>query len=419
MQIALQNSKLTLLLPKGYERVENGVSLYPEMYQRRKAEDVEMFQSMSSSSYGNIVITHIDPADSMRFGDKGLLINDIHSHLTDDQGLIEVETGTSPRGYEYIYSIIKTYHQDKLNVNYCLRMNIKNGDEVIIDFTGKKDDVAFDGGSAKDYRLRLGSGSFIPGFEDGIIGHESGDKFDLKLTFPKDYGNADLAGAKTVFEILVKQVNEVVKPAIDDELAKKSGAFETLKELREDIKKNLLAQAEHNAEEHFKDDLLTALVDSSKTEAPASLVEEQADHIKEDLARNLETRGQKMEDFLAARQQTQEEWEEEVKKTATRRVESSIIVQKLSDELKIDVTDDEINQQVAEMLAVYKNDKNAAEQLATPEARNSIANRLRINKTMDKLAEINRPNAKPSKKADAKKPAAKKADKKADKKAKK
>ena len=131
MQIALQNSKLTLLLPKGYERVENGVSLYPEMYQRRKAEDVEMFQSMSSSSYGNIVITHIDPADSMRFGDKGLLINDIHSHLTDDQGLIEVETGTSPRGYEYIYSIIKTYHQDKLNVNYCLRMNIKNGDEVI------------------------------------------------------------------------------------------------------------------------------------------------------------------------------------------------------------------------------------------------------------------------------------------------
>ena len=310
--------------------------------------------------------------------------------------------------------IAESYAESKV-----VRRKAQDGDEVIIDFVGKKDDVAFDGGSAKDYRLRLGSGSFIPGFEDGIIGHESGDKFDLKLTFPKDYGNADLAGAKTGFEILVKEVNEVVKPAIDDELAKKSGAFETLKELREDIKKNLLAQAEHNAEEHFKDDLLTALVDSSKTEAPASLVEEQADHIKEDLARNLETRGQKMEDFLAARQQTQEEWEEEVKKTATRRVESSIIVQKLSDELKIDVTDDEINQQVAEMLAVYKNDKNAAEQLATPEARNSIANRLRINKTMDKLAEINRPNAKPSKKADAKKPAAKKADKKADKKAKK
>ena len=131
MQIALHNSKLSLLLPKGYERVGNGASLYPEMYQKRKAEDVEMFQSLSSSSYGNIVIAHINLADSMRFGDKALLISDIHSRLADDQGLIEVETGTSPRGYEYIYSIIKTYHQDELNVNYCLRMNIKNGDEVM------------------------------------------------------------------------------------------------------------------------------------------------------------------------------------------------------------------------------------------------------------------------------------------------
>ncbi len=288
-----------------------------------------------------------------------------------------------------------------------VKRKAKSGDEVIIDFVGKKDGVAFDGGSAKDFRLRLGSGAFIPGFEDGIVGHESGDKFDLNLTFPKDYGNADLAGAKTVFEVLVKQVNEIITPAIDDELAKKSGAFESLKDLRADIKKNLLAQAEHNADEHFKDDLLTALVDSSKTEAPASLVEEQADHIKEDLGRNLQTRGQKMEDFLAARGQSQEEWEAEVKKTAERRVMSSIIVQKLSDELKIEVSDQEIEQQVAEMLAVYKNDPKAVEQLSSPEARNSIANRIRINKTMDKLAELNRPHATASKKA-AKKPAAKK-----------
>lgn len=292
-----------------------------------------------------------------------------------------------------------------------VKRKAKAGDEVIIDFVGKKDGVAFEGGSAKDFRLRLGSGAFIPGFEDGIIGHESGDKFDLKLTFPKDYGNAELAGAKTVFEILVKQVNEVVKPAIDDELAKKSGAFETLKDLRADIKKNLLAQAEHNADEHFKDDLLTALVDSSKTEAPASLVEEQATNIKEDLMRNLQTRNQKMEDFLAAREQTQDEWEAEVKKTAERRVKSSIIVQKLSDELKIEVSEQEIDQQVSDMLAVYKNDPKATEQLSTPEARNSIANRIRIGKTMDKLAELNRPHATASKKPAAKKSAAKKAKK--------
>ena len=106
------------------------------------------------------------------------------------------------------------------------------GDEVIIDFVGKKGSEAFKGGSAKDYKLVLGSKTFIPGFEDGIVGHEPGDKFDLKLTFPKDYGVTELAGAKTVFEILVKQVNEIKKPAIDDELAKKCGPFKTLDELK-------------------------------------------------------------------------------------------------------------------------------------------------------------------------------------------
>ena len=114
----------------------------------------------------------------------------------------------------------------------AIKRPAKLTDEVVIDFVGKKDDVEFKGGSAKDYKLVLGSKTFIPGFEDGIVGHEPGDKFDLKITFPKDYGVKDLAGAKTVFEVLLKQVNEVTKPAIDDELAKKCGPFKNLKELK-------------------------------------------------------------------------------------------------------------------------------------------------------------------------------------------
>ena len=131
MQITLRNSNLTLLLPKGYEQVENADSLYLEMYHKRTARDVQMFQNLRSSSYGNIVLFHIDRAEAMAFGDKESLIQEIHATLNDDQGVIEVETGTSPRGYEYIYSIVKTYHQDELNVNYCLRMDIKNGEEII------------------------------------------------------------------------------------------------------------------------------------------------------------------------------------------------------------------------------------------------------------------------------------------------
>lgn len=131
MQIKLNNSELYLLLPKGYKSVENAEFLYKEMYQERTVYDIQMFQNLVAGSYGNIVIAHIEPRDSIRFGDRDSLIRDIHSTLKDSQGLIEVEAGTNPRGFEYIYSIIKTYHEDDLNVNYCLRMNIKNGEEII------------------------------------------------------------------------------------------------------------------------------------------------------------------------------------------------------------------------------------------------------------------------------------------------
>ena len=132
-------------------------------------------------------------------------------------GVKKEEAKVSERGIKEILDNIATSFAEKKTVKRAA----KEGDEVIIDFVGKKDGEAFKGGTAKDYHLTLGSKTFIPGFEDGIIGHEPGDKFDLKLTFPKDYGVKDLAGAKTVFEVLLKQVNEITKPVIDDEMAKK------------------------------------------------------------------------------------------------------------------------------------------------------------------------------------------------------
>ena len=270
----------------------------------------------------------------------------------------------------------------------------KNGDEVIIDFVGKKNGEPFEGGSAKDHHLRLGSGAFIPGFEDGIIGHEVGDKFDLNITFPENYAADKLAGQPVVFEVLVKQVSEVKKPKIDDDLAKKSGAFATLKELRADIKKNLQAQADRDAEEKYKDDLLNELVADSKTEAPKSLVDEQVEHIKEDMERNLKTRGLTIEEYLARNKQTEAEWTMEVRKAAERRVISSIIVQKLADELKVEVSKEDVEKQAAEMRAVYHNDENAVKQLNDPRVIASIHNRMRVNRTMDILVELNRDHAK-------------------------
>ena len=266
----------------------------------------------------------------------------------------------------------------------------KLDDEVIIDFVGKKDGEAFPGGSAKDYHLVLGSKSFIPGFEDGIVGHESGDKFDLKLTFPKDYGVSDLAGAKTVFEVLVKQVNEIVKAPIDDEMAKKCGPFKTLKELKDDIKKNLTAQNEQRLSDKYKDDLVNALVKKSKVPAPEVLIDDQLRMSREDISRNAASQGLSFEDYLKRAGQTEENWEKEAKKVAEMRVKASLALQTLAVQEKITVSDETVAAKIAELKDVYKKSPEALKSLKDPNVKMDIKNRMIIEETLNYLVKVNK-----------------------------
>lgn len=265
----------------------------------------------------------------------------------------------------------------------------KKTDEVIIDFVGKKDGKPFNGGSAKDYKLVLGSNTFIPGFEDGIIGHEPGDKFELKLTFPKDYGVKNLAGAKTVFEILLKQVNEVTKAKIDDGMAQKCGPFKNLKELKDDIKKNLTMQNEHKVNEKFKDDLLQALVKKSTVSAPEILVDDQFRMIKDDVTRNAASQGMSFEELLEANNQTPESWEKEARKIAEERVKASLVLQALAVEKKIDVDDELVNAKITELRDVYKKSPDALKNLKNPNIKMDIKNRMIIEATLDYLVKEN------------------------------
>ncbi len=266
---------------------------------------------------------------------------------------------------------------------------VKLGDEVIIDFVGKKDGKAFDGGSAKDYKLVLGSKTFIPGFEEGVVGHEVGDKFEIKLTFPKDYGVKDLAGAKVVFEVLLKQVNEIKKAKIDDEMAKQCGPFKTLAELKEDIKKNLQAQNEYQALEGFKDDLLKALVKKSTVSAPEILIEDQLKLIREDIERNAATSGLEIDDFLKAHGKDPKEWAKEARELAETRVKASLILQTLAVEAKIQVAEEEVAAKIAELKDVYKKSPEALKNLKDPNVKMDIKNRMIIEKALEFLAKEN------------------------------
>jgi trigger factor len=267
----------------------------------------------------------------------------------------------------------------------------KDGDEVVIDFVGKKDDVAFDGGTAEDYTLTLGSNSFIPGFEEGIVGKKIGDTFDLTLKFPEDYHVADLKGADVVFTTTLKGVKEVVLPELNDEFATKAGPFKTVEELKADIKRELTAQKEREAKEAMKDDLVKQLVEVSKVPVPEILRKDQAESIERDMTQNLMYQGLSLDQYLENKGfESKEKWiETEVKDAAEKRVQAGLVLAELSKAEKIEATNKELDDHVELYKKQYANNPQMVAQFDQPEARRDIANRLLTEKTVDRLVELN------------------------------
>ena len=271
----------------------------------------------------------------------------------------------------------------------------KNGDDVVIDFIGKKDDVAFEGGTAEDYALELGSNSFIPGFEEGIVGLKAGDKKDLKLSFPDNYHVADLAGADVVFETTVKKVQEKQLPVLDDDFAKKAGAGEdvkTLKDLKADIKRELTTQKEREAIEKRKDELVSKLVEVSDIDAPQVLIDDQSKSIEQDMMQNLTYQGLTLEQYLSTQKFTdKDEWiEKEVIPAAEKRVKAGLALAELSKELKVEATDEEREAFVTRYKMQYANNPDLVKRFDEPEVRRDLENRLLTEKTVEKLVELNK-----------------------------
>ena len=267
----------------------------------------------------------------------------------------------------------------------------KIGDETVIDFVGKKGGVAFEGGTGNDYTLVLGSNQFIPGFEDGIVGHKVGDKFDLNLTFPSDYQSADLKGAKVTFTTTLTAVKEVKLPEINDKLAAKAGPFKTMTELKTDIKRELTAQKEREASEKLKDDLVKQLVAASNVPVPEILVADQSKSIEQDFINNLSYQGLSLDQYLKNKDfESKEKWlETEVRDVAIKRVQAGLVLAELSKLEKIEASTAELDAHVETYKKQYANNAEALKQFELPEVRQDIANRLLTEKTVDRLVELN------------------------------
>lgn len=264
---------------------------------------------------------------------------------------------------------------------------VKDGDEVVIDFIGKKDGEAFNGGTANDYTLTIGSNQFIPGFEEGLIGHKAGEEFDLDLEFPKDYHAKELAGSKVVFSTKVKEVKEIVLPELNDELAAKAGPFTSVDELEADIKREVTNQKDREALDTLKDQLIDQLIEVSTIPVPEILVQDQSRSIEQDMTQNLMYQGMNLDMYLESKKLTKEEWQNgEVKQAAEKRVKAGLALSELSKVEKITATDEELVLKVNEYQQQYGK---SGQDFTTPEVQRDIANRLLTDKTIDRLVELN------------------------------
>ncbi len=267
----------------------------------------------------------------------------------------------------------------------------KLGDEAVIDFVGKKDGEAFPGGTGNDYPLELGSGSFIPGFEEAIVGLKAGDKKDIELTFPKDYHAPDLKGKKVVFETTVKKINEKALPELNDEFAAKTGPFTSMSELTTDIKRELEAQKKREASDELKDSLVKQLVAKSNVAVPAVLREDQVRSIEQDLMQNLMYQGLSIEQYWEQKgYKDRDAWvKAEANEAADNLIKAGLVLSELSKVLKIEATADELADRLNTYRKQYANNPEMAKRFEEPEVQREVANRLITEKTVDELVKLN------------------------------
>jgi len=281
--------------------------------------------------------------------------------------------------------------QDGFKEKSKVERSAKLGDEVVIDFVGKLDNVAFEGGTATDFKLVLGSNSFIDGFEQGIVDKKQGEKFDLDLKFPDDYHAEHLKGKKVVFETTLKEVHEHKLPELNDDFAKKAGPFNTMEDLRKDVKRELVTMSEKDALGKTKDALVEELIEKTEIPTPQVLIDDQLLSIKQDFESNLRYQGLNFEDYLKQQKfDSEQDWiEKEAEPTAIRRVKAGLVLAELSREFNIEVSKEEIENHVNLYKSQYANNKEALAQFDNPSVINDITNRLITEKTVEKLLEIN------------------------------
>ena len=260
-------------------------------------------------------------------------------------------------------------------------------DTVTIDYVGTIEGVEFDGGKSEDYDLKLGSHSFVDTFEDQIVGHNIGDAFDVNVTFPEQYGAAELAGKAAVFAVTLKKITANEVPEINDDFAQEVSEFDTLDEYRQDLRKVLTDHKTKNAEEDAKNKLIDAAVAASEMDIPDAIVQEQCDQMIQQFAQTLSYQGMDINQYMKMSNTNLNQLREEVKPEALKRLKENLTLDAIAKAEKIEVTDEDVENEIADMAKMYSMEADKLKEVLNPAEIDNMKAELLNKKTVSFLLE--------------------------------
>lgn len=265
----------------------------------------------------------------------------------------------------------------------------KDGDETVIDYSGSIDGKKFDGGTAENQNLTLGSGMFIPGFEEQVVGMKIGETKDVNVKFPEDYGAAELKGKDAVFTVTLHAIKEKKLPELTDEFVKEKTGSETVEAYKASVRERLEKSNAQRAERETEDKLVKAISDTTEVEIPDTLIEKQIDNMVQEMSYRMMYQGLKLEDYLKYTNQTMEAYRETFKDKAKDQVKTQLIIDKIITDEKLEATEEEIDAKIAEQAANAKEDLEKYKKSVNDRQKSYIENGIVIDKLFKFLKENN------------------------------
>lgn len=264
---------------------------------------------------------------------------------------------------------------------------VKDGDMTVLDFEGFVDGVAFEGGKGENYPLTIGSNTFIPGFEEQLIGAELNKETEVNVTFPEDYQAAELAGKPAVFKCTIKEIKEKQLPELDDEFASEVSEFDTLAEYKEDVKKNLTEKKEAEAKNAKEDKVVDAIIEDAKMDIPEAMIATQQRQMADDFAQRIQMQGISIDQYFQFTGLTREAFLEQMKPQAEKRIKSRLVLEAVAKAENMEASEEEYKAEIKRMAEAYQMEEDKLTEMIGSFEEKSIKEDLCIKKAVDFVVE--------------------------------